>query len=75
MLSGGVIPGHDGDCPTHFAFSIAAADLPAWEARLAAEGIAIEGRMSWPRGGQSVYFRDPDQNLVELVTPGLWAIY
>lgn len=75
VLSSGVIPPHDGDCPTHFAFSIAAEDLAGWEQRLAAAGVVIEGRVTWPRGGKSIYFRDPDQNLVELVTPGLWTIY
>ena len=31
--------------------------------------------MKWPRGGESLYFRDPDGHLVELATPGLWANY
>jgi catechol 2,3-dioxygenase-like lactoylglutathione lyase family enzyme len=31
--------------------------------------------MVWPRGGTSLYFRDPDGHLVELATPGLWSIY
>jgi catechol 2,3-dioxygenase-like lactoylglutathione lyase family enzyme len=75
ILAGGLIPPHDGDSPTHFAFSITAEDLPAWEQRLAAAGIAIEGRMTWSRGGRSLYFRDPDQNLLELATPGVWTIY
>jgi catechol 2,3-dioxygenase-like lactoylglutathione lyase family enzyme len=35
----------------------------------------IEGENGWSRGGHSVYFRDPDGNLLELVTPGLWAVY
>jgi catechol 2,3-dioxygenase-like lactoylglutathione lyase family enzyme len=72
-LPGGTIPPHDGAGPLHVAFSIAAADLPAWEARLAELQVAIEGRTNWPRGGVSVYFRDPDGHLLELATPGLWA--
>jgi len=59
----------------HFAFSVPADDLPAWERRLEENGIAIESRVTWPRGGRSVYFRDPDGHLGELVTPGCWAIY
>src|ERR1700691_6664958 len=33
-LPGGTIPPHDGHGPAHIAFSIAADDLPAWQARL-----------------------------------------
>ena len=72
---GGVVPGHAGSGVQHVAFAIAAAALPAWVARLAAAGIAVESRVRWPRGGESVYIRDPDGHSVELVTPGLWAIY
>lgn len=74
-LPGGEIPPHEGEGRLHFAFAIERADLPAWEARLACQGVAIEGRTDWPMGGKSVYFRDPDANLVELATPGLWANY
>ena len=35
----------------------------------------IEGRTDWPRGGRSIYFRDPDGHLGELATPGIWPIY
>jgi catechol 2,3-dioxygenase-like lactoylglutathione lyase family enzyme len=71
-MPGGTIPPHDGNGPHHIAFSIAADELPEWETRLADFGVAIEGRTKWPRGGISVYFRDPDGHLLELATPGLW---
>lgn len=74
-LPGGEIPPHEGEGRLHFAFAVEAGDWPAWEARLADLGVAIEGRTDWPRGGRSLYFRDPDANLVELATPGLWANY
>jgi len=74
-LAGGVIPGHDGAGPLHFAFAIDTGELGPWEDRLKAHGVAIEGRMDWPRGGKSLYFRDPDGHLVELATPGLWPVY
>lgn len=74
-LPGGTIPPHDGHGPLHIAFAIAADGLPAWIERLAANKIAIEGETRWPRGGRSIYFRDPDGHLLELATPGLWAIY
>jgi catechol 2,3-dioxygenase-like lactoylglutathione lyase family enzyme len=75
VMPGGTIPPHDGHGPLHIALAIPAAELPAWEQRLAAHGVAIEGRTRWRRGGDSIYFRDPDGHLLELATPGLWAIY
>jgi catechol 2,3-dioxygenase-like lactoylglutathione lyase family enzyme len=74
-LPGGTIPPHDGAGHLHLAFAIAATDLAPWEARLADKGVAIEARTDWPRGGKSIYFRDPDGHLVELATPGLWKTY
>jgi catechol 2,3-dioxygenase-like lactoylglutathione lyase family enzyme len=74
-MPGGTIPPHDGHGPLHMAFAVAADQLPAWETRLEREGIAVEGRTDWPRGGVSLYVRDPDGHLVELATPGLWANY
>ncbi|HYZ32527.1 MAG TPA: VOC family protein [Crenalkalicoccus sp.] len=75
QLPGGTIPPHDGAGPIHCALAIAAEDLPAWEARLAAAHVAIEGRTHWPRGSISLYFRDPDGHLLELATPGLWPVW
>lgn len=72
---GGVIPAGHGDCPVHLGLAIAQADFDAWERRLGEFGVAIESRVNWGRGGRSLYFRDPDQNLVELLTPGVWEIY
>jgi catechol 2,3-dioxygenase-like lactoylglutathione lyase family enzyme len=74
-MSGGTIPPHDGSGPLHVAFAVATEKLAEWEARLHRFNIEIEGRTSWPRGGHSVYFRDPDGHLLELATPGLWEIY
>ena len=74
-MRGGTIPPHDGSGPVHIAFSIAADELANWEARLRDADIAIEGRTKWPRGGESIYFRDPDGHLLELATPGLWPGY
>lgn len=74
-LPGGVIPPHDGSGHLHLAFAIRAEDLCAWEARLIATGITVESRVHWELGGDSLYFRDPDQHLVELATPGIWPNY
>jgi len=75
QIPGGAIPPHDGDGNLHCAFAIPAGDLEAWAERLRTGGIEIESRVAWPRGGISLYFRDPDGHLVELATPGVWATY
>jgi catechol 2,3-dioxygenase-like lactoylglutathione lyase family enzyme/ribosomal protein S18 acetylase RimI-like enzyme len=74
-LAGGTIPPHDGSGPAHVAFAVGVADLDEWEAKLAAAGVAIDGRVSWERGGRSLYFRDPEGHSVELATPGTWPTY
>jgi len=71
----GTIPPHDAKGPAHIAFSIEAEALVDWENHLRKAGISIEGRTKWPRGGTSIYFRDPDDHLLELATPGLWKGY
>ena len=66
---------HDGDGELHIAFATSAEELPNWEVWLTKHGIEIEERKTWPAGGRSVYFRDPDRHLLEMVTPGTWTIY
>jgi catechol 2,3-dioxygenase-like lactoylglutathione lyase family enzyme len=66
---------HDGDGELHVAFAIPAAELSTWEAWLAENGIAVEERTVWDRGGTSLYFRDPDRHLLEIATPGVWPVY
>ena len=74
-IPGGIIPPHDGQGQLHLAFTMEAADEDAWAERLSTAGVEIESRVQWPRGGHSLYFRDPDRNLLELVSPGCWKIY
>jgi catechol 2,3-dioxygenase-like lactoylglutathione lyase family enzyme len=75
VLPGGTIPSHDGNGSLHVAFAISASELDGWRERLQSHGIPIEGEVKWPRGGTSLYFRDPDGHLVEVATPGLWSTY
>ena len=66
---------HDAAGPQHVAFSVAGADLPAWEAHLQGNGVTIVETRAGARGGRSLYFRDPDGHLLELASPGVWSIY
>jgi catechol 2,3-dioxygenase-like lactoylglutathione lyase family enzyme len=72
---GDVIPPHDGKGPLHFAFAIPRGSDGAWETHLRNAGVTIESAVVWPRGGRSLYFRDPDGHAVELLTPGVWETY
>jgi len=70
---GGLIPPHDGSGQLHIAFAISHETQHQWRAHLEAAGVVIESTSDWQRGGRSLYFRDPDGNLLELAaTPGLW---
>lgn len=69
------VPGHDGQGPTHFALAVDRETLTAWRDHLTGCAVPIESERIWPRGGTSIYFRDPDGHLVELATPGVWETY
>lgn len=71
----GLIPPHDGSGPLHVGFAIAADRYDSWCDWLRGRGVAVESETRWNRGGRSLYFRDPDDHLVELITPGIWEIY
>lgn len=53
---------------THLALKVK--DAEATEAFVAANGIAITGRRDF-RGTKTIFIRDPDRNVLELVGPGL----
>lgn len=74
-MAEGTIPPHDGHGRLHYALAIPGDSVDRWSEHLAARGVAIESRIDWDGGGISLYFRDPDDNLVELATPGLWPNY
>jgi len=71
----GFIPPHDGSGPQHLAFGVPRDAVGDWKDHLESLNIEIESLLDWPQGGQSLYFRDPDGLLVELITPGLWPNY
>jgi catechol 2,3-dioxygenase-like lactoylglutathione lyase family enzyme len=66
---------HDGEGELHLAFAIQTAELANWESWLQISGVAVEEKRMWEMGGWSLYFRDPDQHLIELATPGTWSVY
>jgi catechol 2,3-dioxygenase-like lactoylglutathione lyase family enzyme len=73
-VRGGDVPPHGASGPGHVAFAVPASELSAWRPYLEANGVEIEGEVSWPRGGSSIYIRDPAGNSVELTSPTIWGI-
>lgn len=70
--SGGTVPGHDTSGHGHFAFKIASDEMDAWRRYLQETGTLIISEVTWPAGGHSLYFRDPDGNVLELASAPLW---
>lgn len=72
--SGGDLPSHGARGPGHVAFAATPAEMTAWRQHLRREGVHIDAEMTWPGGGQSLYFRDPAGNILEFVTPSVWRL-
>ena len=62
-----VIPSHGAKGQGHVAFAIPHEEMAVWRERLVAHGVEIEHEQDWSRGTHSIYFRDPDQNSLELI--------
>ena len=72
--SGADFPPHGAHGPGHAAFAVTMSELPAWRAFLIQNGVLVEREVTWPKGGRSLYFRDPAGNSIELATPKIWDI-
>lgn len=73
-LAGDTLPPHGTTGPGHVALGIPDGSIDDWRAKLKAADVLIEHEHDWPRGGRSLYFRDPAGNSVELVTRGCWGL-
>lgn len=69
---GGIVPGHDTTGHSHFAFRIPADQLDAWRDYLTGLDVRVTSEVTWPAGGRSLYFNDPDGNVLELAAAPLW---
>ena len=68
------VPPHGARGPGHICFRATAAEIDAWVERLRAKGVAVESDFEWPRGGRSIYFRDPAGNCLEFAEPRIWGL-
>jgi catechol 2,3-dioxygenase-like lactoylglutathione lyase family enzyme len=71
---GGEVPSHGAEGPGHVALDVPDLDaLERWREHLDLVGVEVEHEHTWPSGGRSLYFRDPDGNSLELITRGSWG--
>ena len=66
------LPYHYADGPIHFAFQVEKSEYEAWKQKITDANIEIEHEESWRNNLLSFYFRDPDDNCVEIVMTGMW---
>ena|SRR5258705_9070318 len=66
------VPSHGTTGEGHVAFGVERGEMDALRARLERLGVELEREITWPRGGRSVYLRDPAGNSVELIEGEAW---
>jgi catechol 2,3-dioxygenase-like lactoylglutathione lyase family enzyme len=71
--AGGILPPHGARGAGHIAFRVEQEELPSWRERLQKHGVSIEKEFSFDNKPPSIYFRDPDQNLLELAVASIWS--
>jgi catechol-2,3-dioxygenase len=78
ILSTGTIPKHGSltGLGQHIAFACAGLEeLREWEKHFKEKGAEILGTMNWERGGRSVYVKDWEGHVIEVMTRGVWEVY
>jgi catechol 2,3-dioxygenase-like lactoylglutathione lyase family enzyme len=67
------VPAHGAHGAGHVAFAVGPGELVGWRRRLSELGVPLEQEQRWGERGESLYFRDPAGNSVELVQGEIWA--
>ncbi|MGY6707303.1 MAG: VOC family protein [Rhizobiaceae bacterium] len=68
------VPPHGMRGQGHVCFRADEDEIDDWKARLAKHGVDIESEFEWPKGGRSIYFRDPAGNSIEFANPKIWGL-
>jgi catechol 2,3-dioxygenase-like lactoylglutathione lyase family enzyme len=69
---GGELPPHGATGSGHVCFVVEPASYHRWKSHLNAHGVEILKEVEWPGRLRSFYFRDPDDNLLEIADGDLW---
>ena len=68
------VPPHGMRGEGHVCFRATEEEIDRWKQHLAEHGVAIESEFEWPKGGRSIYFRDPSGNSIEFANPKIWGL-
>lgn len=68
------VPPHGAVGAGHLCFAATEAEIDAWKTYLTAHDVAIEAEFEWPKGGRSIYFRDPSGNSLEFANKSIWGL-
>lgn len=67
-----ILPPHFAYGPQHMAFEVPEKDYQQWKDKLKHLEIDAIYEQKWAEGIFSLYFNDPDGNVLEIVPAGLW---
>lgn len=66
----GITTLEQGKFDPHVRFSVPHGTLQAWDRHLMINGVVVESRVMGLDGASSLFFRDPDQNSLEVAAEG-----
>ena len=69
---GSATPAHGASGSVHSCFVVSQQDYDRWREYLVRRDIPIEQEVGWNEEGRSFYFRDPDNNLLEIANMDFW---
>lgn len=66
-------PPHFAHGNQHIAFEVLAGDYQRMLAWFVKKDIPVIDKVTWKSGQESFYFRDPENNVLEIVPEGVWG--
>lgn len=66
-------PPHFAEGNQHFAFEVSREDYLEAKNKIEKLGIEITDTVIWKSGQESFYFKDPEDNILEIVPVGIWG--
>ncbi|KAH8892385.1 putative glyoxalase family protein [Thozetella sp. PMI_491] len=78
VVPGGMIPKHGSPIGLgqHIAFACSGPEeLKEWTDHFREKNVTILAETTWEKGGKSVYVKDWEGHVIEVMTTGVWEVY